>query len=54
MSFSDQSAGVPSAGVVFGTIYRRSGNLRLSILSHAISNATLGGYIIANNDWSLW
>ena len=42
------------AGVVFGTIYRRSGNLRLSILSHAISNATLGGYIIANNDWSLW
>jgi CAAX prenyl protease-like protein len=42
------------AGLVFGTIYRRSGNLRLSILSHAISNATLGGYIIANNDWSLW
>lgn len=42
------------AGLLYGNIYRRTGNLRACILSHAVSNAALGGWIIANNDWSLW
>jgi hypothetical protein len=43
-----------AAGLLYGIIYRRTGNLRACIASHAISNAVLGGWIIANNDWILW
>jgi CAAX prenyl protease-like protein len=43
-----------AAGLVYGTVYRRTGNLRAAIASHATSNAVLGGWIIANNDWGLW
>jgi uncharacterized protein len=42
------------AGAVYGTIYRRTGNLRACVASHATSNLTIGGWILATNDWSLW
>ena len=42
------------AGLAYGMIYRWTGNLRTAIVSHAVSNAILGGWIIENNDWSLW
>jgi len=42
------------AGLAYGTIYRWTGNLRTAIVSHAVSNALLGGWIIENNDWSVW
>lgn len=42
------------AGLVYGSIYRRSGNLRACAVSHAISNAALGGWILGTQDWSLW
>lgn len=42
------------AGLAYGMLYRWTGNLRTAIASHAVSNAILGGWIIENNDWSLW
>ena len=42
------------AGAVYGTIYRRSGNLRACVASHATSNLTIGGWVLATRDWSLW
>ncbi len=42
------------AGVVYGTIYRRTGNLRACVASHATSNLTIGGWVLATRDWSLW
>ena len=42
------------AGAVYGTIYRRTGNLRACVASHATSNLTIGGWILATRDWSLW
>ena len=42
------------AGLAYGRIYRRSGNLRACIASHSISNAALGGWILATHDWALW
>jgi CAAX prenyl protease-like protein len=42
------------AGLVFGNIYRSSGNLRTAVASHSISNAALGGWILATHDWTLW
>jgi CAAX prenyl protease-like protein len=42
------------AGAVYGTIYRRTGNLRACVASHATSNLTIGGWTLATRDWSLW
>ncbi len=42
------------AGLVYGWLYVRSGNLRVSVLSHAITNATLGFWILAAGRWNLW
>ena len=42
------------AGLAFGNIYRRTGNLRTAVASHSISNAALGGWILATHDWTLW
>ena len=43
-----------AAGLAYGTIYRRTGNLRACVASHAVSNLLLGGWILALQDWSLW
>lgn len=42
------------AGLAYGMIYRRTGNLRAATASHATSNATLGGWTLATHEWSLW
>ena len=42
------------AGLVFGTIYRYTGNLRASIASHASTNLTIAGYVLATHQWRLW
>lgn len=42
------------AGIGYGWLYRRTGNLRVSIASHAITNATLGAWILATQNWSHW
>jgi CAAX prenyl protease-like protein len=42
------------AGLAFGMIYRRSGNLRACIASHATTNLTIAGWVLATNQWRLW
>jgi CAAX prenyl protease-like protein len=42
------------AGLAFGKVYRHTGNLRTAVASHSISNAALGGWILATHDWTLW
>jgi uncharacterized protein len=42
------------AGLAYAWIYRRTGNLRAPILSHAITNGTLGLWILATGSWHLW
>ncbi len=42
------------AGVAYGAIYARTGNLKASILSHATTNGILGLWILATGQWRLW
>lgn len=42
------------AGLAFGMLYRRTGNLRACIVSHGTTNLTIAGWILATRDWSLW
>jgi len=42
------------AGVAYAWLYRRSGNLWTAILSHAITNAALGTYVLATGSWQFW
>ena len=42
------------AGLAYGMIYRRSGNLRACIASHATTNLTIAGWILATHQWRLW
>ena len=42
------------AGLAYGWLYMRSRNLWIPILSHAITNALLGIWILASRDWTLW
>ena len=42
------------AGLAYGACYMRSRNLWIPILSHAITNATLGLWILATAQWHFW
>jgi uncharacterized protein len=42
------------AGVAYAALYARTGNLRLAIASHAITNGLLGAWILATHDWRFW
>jgi CAAX prenyl protease-like protein len=42
------------AGLVYGSLYRRTGNLRACIASHASTNLTIAGWILATGAWRLW
>jgi CAAX prenyl protease-like protein len=42
------------AGLAYGMLYRRTGNLRAAIASHASTNLTIAGWILATGAWSLW
>ena len=42
------------AGLAYGTLYRRTGNLRASIASHASTNLTIAGWILATGSWRFW
>jgi CAAX prenyl protease-like protein len=42
------------AGVVYTWLYKKTGNLRIPILSHAITNGTLGLWILATGNWRFW
>jgi CAAX prenyl protease-like protein len=42
------------AGLVYGLVYVRGGNLWLPIISHATTNAALGGWVLATGHWEFW
>jgi CAAX prenyl protease-like protein len=42
------------AGLVYGWIYMRSGNLWSAVIAHAITNGGLGAYILVTRDWRFW
>ena len=42
------------AGVVYAWLYRRSGQLHYPILSHAVTNGTLGVWVLMTGQWRYW
>ena len=42
------------AGLAYAWLYRRTGNLWIPIVSHAITNGTLGIWILATGSWRFW
>jgi len=42
------------AGLVYGLLYVRTGNLWVPVISHAVTNAVLGGWILATGNWQFW
>jgi uncharacterized protein len=42
------------AGMAYNVCYMRSGNLWVPTLSHAITNGTLGLWILATDNWRYW
>lgn len=42
------------AGLAYNEAYRRTGNLRVPIASHAATNLILGAWILATHDWRFW
>ena len=42
------------AGVAYSFVYMRTRNLWAPVLSHAITNTTLGVWILATGQWRLW
>lgn len=42
------------AGLIYGWLYKRSGNLWVPIVAHALTNALLGAYVLATASWVLW
>jgi CAAX prenyl protease-like protein len=42
------------AGLAYAWLYRRTGNLWIPIVSHAITNGTLGLWILATGNWRFW
>jgi uncharacterized protein len=42
------------AGLVYGWLYVRSGNLWVAIAAHAVTNAGLGVWVLATGAWYFW
>jgi CAAX protease family protein len=42
------------AGLAYGVIYMRSGNLWTAVLSHAITNLLLGLWVLYTEQWQFW
>ena len=42
------------AGLAYGLLYQRTGNLRAAIASHASTNLTIAGWILATGEWRHW
>jgi CAAX prenyl protease-like protein len=43
-----------AAGIAYTWVYIRSGNLWIPIVSHAVTNGTLGLWILATGNWRFW
>jgi CAAX prenyl protease-like protein len=42
------------AGLMYGWLYIRTGNLRPVVLAHAVTNSMLGAWVIYTGSWSFW
>jgi CAAX prenyl protease-like protein len=42
------------AGLLYGELYRRTGDIRVVVLSHAVTNGLLGVYVLATGSWTFW
>lgn len=42
------------AGLGYGWLYRRFGNLWLAILAHGVTNLLLGVWVVASGQWEFW
>lgn len=42
------------AGLAYGELYRRTGDLRLAVLAHAVTNALLGAWVVGTGAWGFW
>ena len=42
------------AGLAYGWLYKRSKNLWVPILAHAVTNGLLGVYVLRTGSWILW
>lgn len=42
------------AGVVYCALYRRSGNLWVPVLSHAVTNGALAWWVVQTGNWQFW
>ena len=42
------------AGLAYGWLYKRSGNLWVPTVSHGVTNALLGIYVLATGMWMYW
>jgi CAAX prenyl protease-like protein len=42
------------AGLAYGLLYMRSGNLWTAIVAHGITNGVLGVWIVATGNWHYW
>jgi len=42
------------AGLAYGELYRRTGNLRLAVVAHAVTNGGLGAWVLVSGAWGFW
>jgi CAAX prenyl protease-like protein len=42
------------AGLAYGELYRRAGNLWAPVIAHAVTNALLGAWVLGTQSWHLW
>ncbi|MGD2123285.1 MAG: CAAX prenyl protease-related protein [Gemmatimonadota bacterium] len=42
------------AGLGYGLVYKRSGNLWVPIFAHAVTNGLLGAYVLMTGEWGFW
>ena len=42
------------AGYAYGWLYRKTGNIWLSILAHAVTNGSLGAWVLYTGNWQFW
>jgi CAAX prenyl protease-like protein len=42
------------AGLAYGWLFQRSGNLWVPVVAHAVTNGLLGVYVVATGTWSFW
>lgn len=42
------------AGIAYGLLYSRTGNLWTAVIAHAVTNAVLGAWILYTRAWHFW